>query len=345
MKVLVTGSSGFIGSRFIDLHEDEFEEIIKLNSNNAPLKDYQKLSDLSQGVDVIVHTAFDHNYKHNIVGIKNILQVCRENNIKKLIYLSTVSVYDLDTEGTLNENSPYSKLNDPYSKEKRKIEKVIDDFDRTFDVVVLQPSIVYGLGGNWTKYVLHVCKSKKVLLPNSGNSIANIIYVDDLAEAIKRGIKSNIKYEKILISNETMNWKEFYCKQCDILDDLGLPSNCDIEKDGNINEFHSNTAINFIFTLWFRTPFGNLFDMMIGALKKIRARSYENTSSEEMLKRFLYKKRSQDILVPSGITKKVHNSRFEIDTSKAKKLLNFYSKNPFDKSCDMIKNNIEKILK
>ncbi len=344
MKVAVLGASGFIGSKFVELYQNKFE-IAKLSSQLAPLNDYDKIKENTKNIDVLVHCAFDHSYKSNIVGIKNVLQVCKENNIKKLIYLSTVSVYDPDLDGNLNENSKYSNLNDPYSKEKRKIEKIIDDFDKSFDVFVLQPTIVYGLGGNWTKYALHVCKSQKTLLPNHGESKANIVYVDDVANAIYSSINSNIKYEKILISNEVISWREFYCKQCEILKELNLPSNCSIENDNSQNEFHSNNLINFIFTLWFKTPLGNIFDLMISTLKNIRAKNYKDTSSKDTLIKFLNSNIGQNVLNPSGITKKVHNAKFTADILKAKNILSFAPKYSFDKALQEMKKDIEEILK
>jgi nucleoside-diphosphate-sugar epimerase len=346
MKVAVTGANGFIGSRFIELYKNEFE-IIKLTSSNAPFNSLEKIIYRTKDCDVLVHTAFDHHYKDNIIGITNIFKACKVNNIKKLIHISTVSVYNPDIQGILNESTPYSKINDPYSKEKRKIENEIEKFkDSSIDIIILQPSIVYGLGGNWTKYALHVCKSKALYLPNSGDDICNAIYVYDVAGAIYKSCFSKLKYEKVIISNEEkLTWREFYQKQCEILKELNLPSNCNIENNSFKNEFHSKAIINFIFILWFKTPMGNIFDLMISTLKKIRAKSYKNTSSKDELKKFLQSDISQDFLTPLGITKKVHNCKFVIDTSKAKKLLDFEANISFGDGCNKIKNNIKEILR
>jgi nucleoside-diphosphate-sugar epimerase len=346
MKVAVTGAKGFLGSRFVELFNNDLE-IVELTSSNAQLNNLEKIISQTKSCDVLVHTAFDHNYKDNIIGIKNILKACEANNIKKLIHISTVSVYDPDIEGILNENSPYSKINDPYSKEKRKIEKEIEKYKNSgIDIIILQPSIIYGLRGNWTKYALHVCKSKALYLPNSGEDNCNAVYVDDVAEAIYKSCLSDVKYEKILISNEEkLTWKEFYQKQCEILKKLDLPLNCKIENNSSKNEFHSKTIINFIFILWFKTPLGNIFDLIIGTLKKLRAKSYKNTSSKDELKEFLQSDILQDILTPLAITKKVHNCKFAVDVSKAKKLLDFEAKISFDEGCKRIKRDIEEVLK
>lgn len=347
MRVAVTGGSGFLGSRFIEIYKDKFDEVVILNSQNSPLNDFDKLQENTKKVDILVHTAFDHNYKDNIVGIRNILEVCKRNDIKRLIHISTVSVYNPDIKGKLDESSQYSSINDPYSKEKRKIENEIDKYkDSNLDIVILQPTIIYGLGGNWTKYALHVCKSKALSLPNNGEDICNAVYVGDVANAIYQSCISSVKYEKMLIStSEYITWREFYEKQCHILKDLKLPSNCNIINNINTNEFHSKSVVNMIFLLWFKTPFCNIFDLAIGFLKTLRARKYTNTSSQKEMKIFLKSDLSENILTPLGITKKVHHCNFKVDISKAKKLLNYNSKYNFDDGIKSMTDTIEKVLK
>lgn len=332
MRIAVTGGSGFIGSKFIELFSDKLESIKSLDSKSCPLGSYEHILESTKDIDILVHTAFDHSYKSNISGIKNILKACEQNSVKKLIHISTVSVYDPDINGKIDENSPYSKLNDPYSKEKRKIEQEIEKYkNKDFDIVILQPTIVYGLGGNWTKYALHVCKAKEVRLPDSGNKICNLVYVDDVANAIYQSCVSDVKFEKFLISEvKSITWKEFYIKHCEVLKELNLPSNCDIQNSANENEFHKKKLVDGVFQLWFKTPLGNVFDMMIGVLKKFRAKSYSSTNNKGELKIFLQSEVNENILEPLAITKKVHNCNFVVDNRKAKEKLGYISSVSFE---------------
>ena len=346
MRVAVTGGSGFLGSRFVELYKDTFSDMIILNSKNAPLNNFDKLLDITSDIDILVHTAFDHSYKDNILGIKNILKVCEQNKIKKFIHISTISVYNPNIKGTLNEESEYTAINDPYSKEKKEIEKEIERYkNSSIKIIILQPTIIYGLGGNWTKYALHVCKSKSLSIPNDGKDICNAVYIDDVVNAIYQSCISSVKYEKILISSsENITWRKFYEKQCDILKDLKLPSVCNIIDNINKNEFHSKGIVNFIFLLWFKTPFGNIFNLALGILKKLRAKSYKNTSSKEKLKEFIKSNTGENVLTPLGITKKVHSCKFNVDISKAVELLNYTPQVSFDDGLDKIKDNIKKAL-
>ncbi|TLT05310.1 NAD-dependent epimerase/dehydratase family protein [Aliarcobacter cibarius] len=342
MRVAVTGGSGFIGSKFIELFADKFEGIKSLNSKSCPLDNYEKILEVTKDIDVLVHTAFDHSYKNNISGIRNILKACEQNGVKKLIHISTVSVYEPDAKGVLNENSPYSKLNDPYSKEKRKIEQEIEKYkNRAFDIIILQPTIVYGLGGNWTKYALHVCKAKEVRLPESGNKICNAIHVDDVANAIYLSCTSDVKFDKFLISgSEPITWKEFYSKHCQVLKELKLPSNCNIQNSSNENEFHKKKIVDIVFQLWFKTPIGNVLDMLVGILKKLRAKSYSSTNNKSDLKIFLQSEVNENILEPLAITNKVHNCNFSVDSQKAKEKLSYVGLVSFDVGMKKLRDEI-----
>lgn len=346
MKIAVTGGSGFIGGRFISLFNDKVE-IISLNSKNCPLDNYELIKNATRNVDIIIHTAFDHQYKNNINGIKNILKACEENKIKKLVHISTVSVYDPYFAGELNENVKYSSLNDPYSQEKILIEKEIDKLsNKSFDIVILQPSIVYGVGGNWTKYALHACKSKGLILSNNGEFICNPIYVDDVATAIYQACISNVRYGKFLISGlNTVEWKYFYLGHSKMLDNLNLPTNIIVIDDKTTRDFHNNIVINSIFQLWFFTPFGKVMNSIVDILKRIREKKYTNILEKNSLLNFLKAPVGQDILQPSGITKLVHKSKYTINGSKANEFLQFKPEFSFDEGMKQIRINLGNILK
>lgn len=347
MRIAIIGGSGFIGSKFIELFGDKFDSLKLLNSKSCPLDNYKKILESTKDIDVLINSAFDHSYKSNISGIRNILKACDQNDIKKIIHISTVSVYNPDINGKLDENSPYSKLNDPYSKEKRKIEEEIEKYKyRGFDIVILQPTIVYGLGGNWTKYALHVCKAKEVRLPDSGNKTCNAVHVDDVANAIYQSCVSDVRFDKFLISgSESITWREFYSKHCELLKELNLPSRCNIQNVTNENEFHKKKLLDVIFQLWFKTPIGNVFDIMIGVLKKLRAKSYSNTSNKKELKFFLQSEVCRNILEPLAITKKVHKSNFEVDSQKAKEKIRYQSFVSFEDGIKKLRNDILEITK
>ena len=150
MKILVTGSAGFIGSTLSKKLLDRGDEIIGIDNHNdyydpkikddrvANLKkcrnykhyktdiiDYDKLSEIFKihKVQKVVNLAAQAGVRYsienplayinsNIVGFAHILENCRYNKIEHLVYASTSSVYGANT------NMPFSEhdsVNHPLS--------------------------------------------------------------------------------------------------------------------------------------------------------------------------------------------------------------------------------------
>ena len=343
MKIAVTGSGGFLGSRFVDLYGKE-NNVIKLRSGQEvdlytyQLNNYKSIERCLEDIDVLIHCAFDHTYKHNLIGLTNFIKAGEVQNIKRLVFLSTVSVYDPYFQGTLSEQSPYSKLRDPYTKEKILLESVIEGLKPSFEVVILQPTIVYGLGGNWTQYAFNVCRHASISLPEKGAGICNAVYVDDVVSAMYKSINTSLtdRVTKLLISGDSnITWGEFYSSHCTT---QGVDTTSCSDRD-----FHNNSMINFIFILWFTTPLGRLADLMIASIKKIRARKYKSIKDTRSVINILNAPKIESSISPVGITRLVHKSDFVVDIVKAEKLIGYKPNYTFKKGINRMFKDIERI--
>lgn len=116
MKILVTGATGFLGKYVIDellAHDYSIvafgrnEKIGKALENErvqfvkGDLSSIEELKQAFQSVDAVVHAGalstawgpWKAFYQANVVGTKNVLELCREYAVKRLVYVSSPSIY------------------------------------------------------------------------------------------------------------------------------------------------------------------------------------------------------------------------------------------------------------
>ncbi|UCD54960.1 MAG: NAD(P)-dependent oxidoreductase [Candidatus Omnitrophota bacterium] len=123
MKVLLTGVTGFIGSYFVSQWKNNPYEIIGIARRNVnpDLQIPVVYADLAEGVslkepvDVIVHAATQaygpdvpaEAYIHsNVEGMQKLIQYARDFNVRKFIYLSSMSIYGKISGNVADENTP-----------------------------------------------------------------------------------------------------------------------------------------------------------------------------------------------------------------------------------------------
>ncbi len=181
MTTLITGV-GLIGTAFAKLAIDRGEKVVFVDSE--PRADYlaEKLGSSSvtsvrrdvrdlpalvetmtaNGVDTVVHTAgliggrvADPLYtglQINIGGTINVCEAVRLAGVKRLVHISTFGVYDRDKEGDtpLTESLPlWSDRGYPASKIANEL--IVNTYATQygFELVVLRPANVYGVGHFW----------------------------------------------------------------------------------------------------------------------------------------------------------------------------------------------------
>ncbi|MFA5061413.1 MAG: NAD(P)-dependent oxidoreductase [Candidatus Pacearchaeota archaeon] len=103
MKILVTGSKGYLGKPLVDKISKDYEVVEYDIVDGDDIGDYEKLLDAIGGCDIVIHTAaipkpdetktFDDYFSNNCVGTLNVIKACIEKDVKKLIYISSTAYY------------------------------------------------------------------------------------------------------------------------------------------------------------------------------------------------------------------------------------------------------------
>lgn len=191
IKILITGKNSYVGTsleRWLKTFGDYYStESISLRDDSWRNKDFS-------GYDVVVHVAgvahiketkanADIYFKVNRDLAYEVALEAKEQQVKQFIFLSSMSVYGMDT-GIIDENTILKPKNN-YGKSKLEAEKLISNLeDDFFKVAILRPPMIYGSGcrGNYNRISRIALLSP--VFPNIDNE-RSMIYIDNLSEYIK----------------------------------------------------------------------------------------------------------------------------------------------------------------
>jgi len=181
MKILVTGSSGNVGRVLKESLEKKFDVVyLTRNKTNkgiyGDLRDYDSLMKATERIDLIIHLAgaIKGNKKHlegvNIKGTKNLINACEKNNVKKIIFVSTLDV----------------KFETDYGFSKLNAEKIIEA--SKLEYIILRPGLIYGKNFNTgiNSLIEILKKSQIIIIIWNGNNLYRHLYVGDLVKLIKK---------------------------------------------------------------------------------------------------------------------------------------------------------------
>ncbi len=192
LKVAITGGTGLIGSRVVELLRNDFS-FIPLSGADFDITKNEKLVKNLRAVDfdILLHLAGYTNvdlaekerklvYNVNVVGTKNIFDIVMSKK-KKLIYISTDYVFD----GT---NPPYYEDGSPhplgyYAQTKYEGEQIVKD-----QAMIIRTSYPYGLSpspkADFVRKILESLNHRMPLLMTT-DSLMTPTYIDDFAFSTK----------------------------------------------------------------------------------------------------------------------------------------------------------------
>jgi len=213
MNILITGSNGFVGSALMWKLQGAKHKVVgidisrhcdDLSHPNTIIGDIRNTNDLNRAsrffadkykdnIDIVIHCAAakhdfginkEEYFSHNEYGTTVLLDFIQVNNISRLIYFSTVSVFGhpenrADEEGTFAPDHPYgaSKLAGELlctAWQKQEAER---------ELVVLRPTVIFGPHNYANMYkLIDMMHRRPYVMIGSGNYIKSIVSLSNVID-------------------------------------------------------------------------------------------------------------------------------------------------------------------
>jgi len=233
MAILITGSAGFIGSALciqllqrgyevvgIDNHNDYYDPILKEKRLDRHINDPKythirmdiedekavKALFKNHSFDSVVNLAAQAGVRYsienplayvktNIVGFTHILEGCRYNNVKHLLYASSSSVYGANTRMPFSIHDNVDHPLSLYAASKKTNELLAHTYSHLYNLPTtgLRFFTVYGPWGRpdmaLFKFTKAILAGEKIEVFNYGKHRRDFTYIDDIVEGIIRILK------------------------------------------------------------------------------------------------------------------------------------------------------------
>ncbi|MDC3206107.1 SDR family oxidoreductase [Candidatus Pelagibacter sp.] len=203
-KIVIIGSSGFVGSNLIKKIKNNY--IKKINSRNIDLlnkkKTFKKLPNIIKNSKVVFSAGRHRKYgdsitlkKKNLKIFKNFIDSCSINLPERVIFLSTVEVYGSMNKKKINEDAKINPANN-YANGKIIQEKKLVQFcvKNNVKYYILRLPGFYGKKdcSSIVYKIISKIKSKDDFYWNTdGKELRDYIYIEDLVKIIKKFIFNN----------------------------------------------------------------------------------------------------------------------------------------------------------
>lgn len=228
--VSIIGATGFVGRRLVELILENqpawrlrlltrTRQVSGLPGQNdgrlevvaGDLLKANSLEGLVASGGTVVNLAYlsRGSLTQNLEAAWNLVRVCREKGVKRLVHVSSVSVYGDVPDEAVNEESP-CRPQSQYQKNKYRIEQLLaHEIKGAFELMILRPSAIFGARGkNLVKLANDLSNGNRMLNYLKASLFyhrrMNLVVLDNVVAAIVFLInrKMNTREEIFIVSDD-----------------------------------------------------------------------------------------------------------------------------------------------
>jgi len=235
--VLVTGATGFIGSVLTRQLVEEGADVRVFRRSTSSLDllgsvsdrvehavgdlaQARRLHEAMQGVDRVYHVAalvsFDPGDQEalrrtNVDGTANVVNAALEANVSRLVHTSSMAAFGRAVDDVIDETTEWQggSARSMYARSKYAAElEVHRGIAEGLDAVIVNPSLVFGVGGremNTRRIVDAVRGGWLIAVPPGGT---NVVDVRDVATGHRRAMAKGREGRRYFLGGENRSWME-----------------------------------------------------------------------------------------------------------------------------------------
>lgn len=189
MKLLITGSSGFVGRYFIKKYKGKYDirtfSFLKDDINSLDCSDVDVVFHLSALVHQMGGASVEEYRKVNVTQTLELAKKAKESGVKHFVFMSTVKVYGEETDGVYTEESECHP-EDEYGKSKLKAELELKKLeDENFQISIIRTPIIYGNGVKANiKSLVNLVKKVPILPFGNIQNKISMVYIGNLCHLV-----------------------------------------------------------------------------------------------------------------------------------------------------------------
>jgi nucleoside-diphosphate-sugar epimerase len=225
-NILITGGTGFIGSRLAlragaaghavavfaqtntDAERAARAELEKAGVTVIPgsVTEREAVGDAIRGHDLVFHLAAaqhemnisEQRYQDvNVGGTQNVIDACIEGGVRRLVYGSTIGVYGVPA-GSLDERSPVDPDN-LYGRTKLAAERLVVAHQDRLSVVAVRISETYGPGDQRLVKLFQAVQRGAFFMIGDGRNLHHPIFIADLIDGLLRAGEADLPSGEVFV--------------------------------------------------------------------------------------------------------------------------------------------------